>query len=317
MSTLDTSGFEYEEDTSTGGKEGIVFFGQKGSGKTSSAYLMPGTKVVLSFDGKSLRAKDTLRPDDKDIQVFDMRKYISHLKLKMAEGGKKTIEYAIWTLDQTRVRGGRTVAQPGEDMRGGCDWVVIDGLDILIEQAEMAMRFDAKLDPFQAFANLGYWKLRKLHIRAVHEAAFACARQGVIWTTYTDRDEIVNNATLVSKKEVPKWMDIVMYDTDTVVKTQIDTVDGKSRFRLYVISSKIRRFRTGDVLDVTDVRTLSEAKPAGAVPEEMTVDLNKAQKRKKARWQIDVCPKCSNEVSNELGVIHCTKCDWVHEDEGD
>lgn len=298
--------FSYEPVTDASGKEGIVFFGHKGSGKTSAAYLLEGEKVVLSFDGKSLRAKETMRPDDKSVTVLDMRKYITHWKSKMTEGGKKTIDYTVWLLSETA-------------KRGGCDWVIIDGLDILIEQAEMAMRYDHKIGPFDAFASLNWWKDRKLNIRMVHESAFACARKGVCWSTYTDKDEIVNNATLIKKTDVPKWMDIVMYDTDTVIKTQIDTLEGKQRFRLYVVTSKIKRFKTGDVLDVTNVLTLDKAKHVGEVPESEQVNLDKALKRRKVRQEIDRkgCPACGAETVSELGVVHCIKCEWVHEDEVD
>ncbi len=292
--------YAYEEVT-TSGKEGILFYGHKGSGKTSAAYLLPGKKVVLSYDGKSLRAKEMLRPDDKDIVVLDARKYMSHLKSKMTEGGKRTIEYSVWLLEEV-------------NKRGGCDWVVIDGLDILLEAAEMAMRYDHKVGPLDPFANLGWWKDRKLNLRLVYDTAFRVARKGVVNTTYVDKDDIVNNATLVRRTDVPRWMDIVMYDTDAVVRTQIDVVDGKQRFRLYVVSSKIKRFATGDVLDVTYARTLDEAVRVGT---EEVVDLNKAIQRKKARARVVACPECGSAVVTEMSILHCTQCDWVHEDDAD
>jgi len=651
LDEYDDSDFVYTPETESG-KEGIVFFGQKGAGKTSAAYLLDGPKVVLSFDGKSLRVKELMRPDDKDITVLDASKYISHWKNKMTEAGKKTVEYSKWLLDETA-------------KRGGCDWVIIDGLEMLIEAAEMAMRYDHKIGPFDGFATLGFWKDRKANIRAIHDSAFACATKGVVWcydkhtravtttglkmmdelrpgdlvyslnrkgeievkpvtsvqtfpdyegpmvkfegkktdlfvtpghrmllqgchhggkwnpdrvrivkakelvgrgreirfpvgkwvggmmnrmlpcapenffyaiglyigdgcmnenrrtsykgksygpykwaqlcipegdraredavmalnhnaglklslykntiefhprdfapffaecgksakekripswmldasapllqklwnglmdsdghkqtpiaghlgrksysyrtvseklaqdvavlavklgmcpsisecapaeseyngvkihsgksyvvyasllfgmsnkatevknykgtvwcpcvadnenllverngkfafcgnTTYVDKDEIVNNATLVKKTDIPKWMDIVMYFTDAVVKCQIDTIGGKEHFRLYVISSKIKRFKTGTVLDVTDKLSLTGVEPIGAVPEESKVNLEKAIKRKKAKQKITICQDCgSPEIITEMGVLHCTKCDWVHEDEGD
>jgi len=648
------SDFEYEAEV-TSGKEGILFFGHKGSGKTSAAYLLPGTKVVLSFDGKSLRAKEALRPNDKSITVLDARKYITHIKDKMTAGGRKTIDYTVWLLDETR-------------KRGGCDWVVIDGLDILIEQclpkdaviytpsgpvkvadyvggpilsydfnhgkcvyveplavkkrkaselievrtassvfrvtpghpiytrsdfswkglgwkdagdlkpndtvaipldyelpnhrrgvspvlaklvgymvaegvmsgkssptfvqtkesvtadftrlvasefpeldvisekrpvkvgnvwhssvihrvarrgskkglrnsfaqrlkelglwnttshtkyvpeeilygpleslraflqgyyagdgwvaksstdrgyrydcytvsrrlkddliyalwrfgispcvfemstgyqihigkgyfskrfseevmgvplalrgsrdtdsvlnglyfervkevkkldgvrdvwsfmtptgslivdrhlthnSEMAMRFDHKIGPLDPFAQMSWWKDRKLNIRLVHDMAFACAKVGVVWTTYAEKDDIVNNATLIRRTDVPRWMDIVMYDTDAVIRTQIDNVDGQTRFRLYVVSSKIKRFSTGDVLDVTGVQSLDKATKVG---EEEMPNLDKAMRRKSVRQKLKACPECGADVVTEMGVLHCTKCEWVHDDEGD
>jgi len=641
MATMDEYDFEFEPVT-TSGKEGIVFFGQKGSGKTSAAYLLEGEKVVLSFDGKSLRVKETMRPDDKSITVFDTKKYMSHWKHELTASANKNFAYVMYLLGEI-------------EKRGGCDWILIDGLEILIEVAEMKMRYDHKVGPFDGFSNLGFWKDRKMNIRAVYDACYRAAKQGIVFcydeitramtpdglktlnelnpgdmvyslnasgeielkpvktvykfdydgkmvafkgratdllvtpehrmitagsthgkwyterwrfetaksllgrsifrfpvgrwvgtlpkqqlpcdagnffyvmglyigdgcmnerrmtpykgkqygpykwaqfcipegdrardsavvalnhngglklklypntiefhprdyapffrecgtkavekhipvwmfdatpdllqklfdglmdsdghrqrgkiktgytyhtaseklaqdvallaiklglrasiqavrprsgkfesgpswfvyiastsplmgtvyrsvkevhytgkvwcpevadngnllverngkfafcgnTTYIDKDEIVNNATLVKKTDVPKWMDIIMYETDAVVKTQIDTVDGQERFRLYVISSKIGRFKTGQVLDVTGARTLADAVPVGEVPTEMQVDVQKAMKRKKERQRIDKCPKCSGETTTEMGILHCTKCDWVHEDEGD
>lgn len=301
MSTLDLSGFEYEPEKESG-KEGILFFGQKGSGKTSGAYLLPGPKVVLSYDGKSLRAQRTVRPNDDSITVLDARKYVTHIKAKMTEGGRKTIDYTIWLLEEVR-------------KRGGCDWVVIDGLDILIEAAEMAMRYDHKIGPLDTFANLGWWKDRKINLRIVHETAFSVAKKGVIWTTYVDKDEIVNNATLVKRTDIPKWMDIIMYDTDAVVKTYTEQIEGKTHFKLHVVSSKIPRFTTGDVLDVTNVLSIGENSEGFRVGAEDPVDLDRARKRKQVRQRLDKCPKCGEKTVNEMGVIHCTKCDWVHEDE--
>jgi hypothetical protein len=295
--------FEFEPVT-TGGKEGIVFFGHKGSGKTSAALLLEGSIAVLSFDGKSLRAKEMTQPGRKDIEVYDAKKYVSHWKHQLTESANKNFAYVMFLLENI-------------EKRGGVDWVLIDGLEILIEMAEMKMRHDRKLQPFEAFSNLGFWKDRKMNIRAVYDACYRACNKGIVFTTYIDKDEIVNNATLIKKKDVPRWMDIIMYETDAVVKTQIDDVEGQQRFRLYVISSKIKRFDTGAVLDVTGADTLARAKRVGEVPDDQKVNLGNAITRRKIRQRIERCPKCGSEVVNEMSVIHCQKCDWVHEDGDD
>lgn len=297
MFTLDDS-FEYEEEK-TSGKEVIVFFGQKGSGKTSASYMLDGEKVVLSFDGKSMRVKELMRPNDKSIRVYDARKYVSHFKNKLTESSSKNFDYVMFLLNETK-------------NHGGCDWLIIDGLEIVIEMAEMKMRFDHKIGPFDGFATLSFWKDRKVNIRAVHDAALACARKGVIYTTYVDKDEIVNDATLVKKQDVPKWMDIIMYETDAVVRTEIDK---DKRFLLKVITSKIKRFNTGDVIDVTGKLSF-EGAPVTEEKVEPT-DLTKAKKRKEKRMKTTECPKCGAPTATEMGMLCCTKCEWVLNDKDD
>lgn len=91
-----------------------------------------------------------------------------------------------------------------------------------------------------------------MYIRQIHHKALKTAKKGLIYTCYTDKDEIVKDGEFVTKKDVPRWVDCIMYETDCVVKVEANRDKTGQRFHATVESSKAR-LPTGVRKDVTDV----------------------------------------------------------------
>jgi len=237
-------------ETSTPDKEVYTFYGNKGVGKTAGALSFGGKRVVLCFDGKTYRVKKLLYASDPSIIVINAAEHYTHDKEKMTEAGSNSHAFVMFCLAE--------VAKLGD-----VDWVIFDGLEVFIEIAEMKMRYDNKLGPFQAFPNLSLWKDRRVNIRVAHEAALKAAKLGIIYTTYTEKDELVEEGKTVRKKDVPKWIDIIMQETDVVLHCDTMDIDGETHFVAHIVTSKLPRFETGSLVDLTKTPT-KKSIPAGA-----------------------------------------------------
>ena len=126
-------------------------------------------------------------------------------------------------------------------------------LGSLINEAEMVMRFSEGLRPAQGISNFNVWKIRRDLVADLHESACNAAKLGVIYTTYVDKDEVVLDGSLVTKKDVPRWFDVIMEQTDVVIRTFSKTDNsGTMKFFASVETSKIPQIKTGRTVDVTD-----------------------------------------------------------------
>jgi len=232
--------FDFEEAKGTG-KIVVMDYGLKGHGKTYFAFSFPGKIVCLSFDRKSLAVKQQCFKGDDRIKVFDAIKYLDQTTPeRYLESAELTFRYVNWLLDKAKE------LEP--------DWIVIDGSEIFQRICEMTMRYRNNLMPFQGIANRNLWKERRMYISQVHNKALSIARRGVIYTTYTDKDEIVKDGELVAKTDVPRWIDAIMYETDVVVRVYIEQGrDGSRRFIGLVESSKTNLLPTGKKADITGV----------------------------------------------------------------
>ena len=89
-------------------------------------------------------------------------------------------------------------------------------------------------------------------MRNIHNKALKCCKKGIIYTTYVDKDEVVEEGTVITKTDMPKWVDIVFYTTDCVLRVN-NKGDKKGRkYVVDVVSSKTRDFKTGDNIDITN-----------------------------------------------------------------
>lgn len=232
--------FDFSEVEEPAPKEVILIYGHKGHGKTYLAMSFPGKIVVLSFDRKSAQVKYKDFKGDGRIKVYDVMKYVDYsTPQRWLETAEKTFKFLNALLDQV-------IAKDPPD------WIVIDGSEIFQQICEMTMRYRNNLMPFQGIANLNLWKERRMYIRQIHNKCLNIAKKGIIYTTYVDKDEIVVDGEIIARKDVPRWIDAIMYETDTVIRvTSLTDTEGTKRFIATVESSK-GTLPTGLKVDITD-----------------------------------------------------------------
>jgi len=182
-----------------------------------------------------------LNPADKErVKVYDAIRYMDSASAEMhLEGSERSFRYLNILLDHIKDN-------------WDPDWIALDGSEILQQMCEMTMRYRNNLMPFQGIANRNLWKERRMYIRQIHHKALGVAKKGLIYTCYTDKDEVVKDGEFVTKKDVPRWVDVIMYETDCVIKVETSREKTGQRFFATVESSKAS-LPTGVRKDVTDV----------------------------------------------------------------
>ncbi len=238
--------FELKEETHTG-KKVFLIYGEKGVGKTTLAMMFPGNISVLSFDKKSLHAKVNMHKGDPRIKVYNAVEYLSQDPEEYTESSKQTYDYIKFLLEEIKEKD-----KP--------EYILLDGMEIISKIAEMTMRFNHKLEPFQGITNRNVWKERRLIIRDIHDLALKAAKKGVIYTTYTEEDKIVIEGSIETLKKVPKWIDVVMWETDVVFRVFQDYNKNKElKIFTRVETSKFDKlFETGKIYDITRVKNIAE-----------------------------------------------------------
>ena len=181
-----------------------------------------------------------------EIVVVSGTPYLEYSDDKYVEGGKKTHDFLCFLLKDIAAK-------------GDADWVIIDGLERVKEIAEMVMRAKHKLGPFENFANLNFWKTRKLAIREIQHLALKAAKKGLVYTTYAEDDDIIIEAGQVVKRaQRPKWFDIVEESTDIMVRVWVEAKKGGLEFMGQIASSKFDDWPTGVIMNLTG-RPLAQA----------------------------------------------------------
>lgn len=238
-STVTNESFDFAEAPSQR-KTVIVVYGLKGHGKTYMAFTLVGTKAVLSFDRKSMRVKDFAFKNDKNIKVWDAVMHMDYSTPDIwLQSADKTFRYC-----EALLRGTIAEFKP--------DWIMIDGTEIFQQICEMVMRYRNNITAFQGFPNRNLWKERNMYVRQLHNLAIEIAKKGVIYTTYTAKEEIVKEGDLTLKIDVPKWIDVVLYETDVVVRILLEQdKSGTQKFYAIVETSKVTDFPMTGKVDVT------------------------------------------------------------------
>lgn len=248
--------FTIEEETGPA-KTVFTIYGLKGAGKTSTAFSLGGSIACLSFDHKSASIKDQLK--NPGIHVYDAVKYLNdssaEYMLQSAETNFRYINFLLHELEKNPEKYGYD---------GKPDYIVIDGLEILQQICEMVMRYRNNIGPFQGFPNLNLWKQRRLFMREVHRKALHACQKGVVYTTYTDKDELIQDGTMVTKRDVPKWTDAILYETDVVVKVESGNEKNGLQFYAMIESSKIPTYKTGERKNITSKGLLAFVDNQGA-----------------------------------------------------
>jgi hypothetical protein len=216
----------------------MILYGDKGIGKTTTTLALPGKILCLSFDSKSAVIWKTIYNKDERISIYNIaKKYIEAPfddKLYEAVGAINGIYDLI-----------------GNEK---WDWIVFDGLEILIEMVEAKMRYDNGIGPIEGFANLNIWKERKFTIRSIFNKAYTAVSKGILFTTYTEIiDEIIENGNINKRKKSPKWIDYIKYETDVVIYiyTHLNK-DGIIGHYLDIESSKSPNFIEGKTIDISN-----------------------------------------------------------------
>jgi len=214
-----------EEETTPPPKTVWLIFGDKGTGKTTTAMSFPGHVLVLSFDRKSSIIKYNMYNNDSRIKVFDVVKLMDYSNPQaMLASSEKTFEAVIQLLDNY------------PKVYGNPDWVVIDGSQLMQQICEWTMRKRHNIGPFDGISNLNLWKERRAYMRDIHNKSLNLARKGVIYTTYVEKDEVIISGEVVHKKDVPAWVDVLIYETDYVLQTMYNPVT--KNFEVKVVTSK-------------------------------------------------------------------------------
>jgi len=237
--TLKNEEFDFSEETELG-KEVHMIYGHKGHGKTTIAMSYPGKVAVLSFDRKSTAIKYLYPDRQHEIKVWNAIKYMDYSSPESElASAEKTFRYLIQLIDK--------VIRQWEP-----DWVVIDGSEILSQICELVMRYRNGLMPFQGIANFNLWKERKMYLRQIHNLALDIARKGIIYTAYCDKDEVIEDGEVRTRRDIPKWLDILIYETDVVIKALAEVEKGSgTRFYAIVESSKVPYIKSGIQVDIT------------------------------------------------------------------
>lgn len=225
--------FDYSEARPTA-QLVVVTYGEKGIGKTYSAFTLPGVIACLSFDRMSVPIKQNFFANDSRIHVYDaIRYYHEESSTERLDSAVDTYEYVLSLLNNVI-------------SKLKTDWIIIDGTDILSQICEMVMRARKGLGPFQGFKELVYWKERTMYMNEIHKICLENAKMGVIYTTYIQTDEI-------NQKQFPKYVGNIMYQSSVVIRIRAERDKSGQRFRAFVDSSKVKQFTTGAEMDITDV----------------------------------------------------------------
>ncbi len=248
--------FDFTPDEGQG-KIIFTIHGLKGASKTYGAFLITtgrvggfhsGKTLAISFDKKTKTTKDQWFPTD-NIVVHDGKKYYKKDPKERTRSGNMSYYY-LQRLMENEMK----IGQP--------DWIIMDGFTELAEILEMSMRYINGLKATQGFSNRNIWKDRGAMIQQIHDVAVRTAKVGVIYTTYSDKDDFIVDGRIELSSVIPKYVDVVMRETDVVIRTTKARTGNKDLFYLKVDSTKFKNYLNldGTKMPVVEGVTLSQGR---------------------------------------------------------
>ncbi len=230
--------FDEEEDLEEK-KKIFSVFGLKNDGKTAICYGIPeeGSKImVLSFDNKSSRPKDLpfIQAGNLTIKVFNAIKHLDKSTPDTYQATSEvTLMYVLQLIDQAKDK-------------FAPDYIVVDATEVMSQIAEQVMRIRNNLRPYQGITNLNVWKERKQYLDDIHMQCTKCAAKGVIYTMYTEKDQLIDkDGVVIRSKDIPKWTGSIMMETDVTIKADTMFDGDKREFFAYVESKIPEEFPNG------------------------------------------------------------------------
>lgn len=279
LEDFDKIPFDLSPDKSRG-KLVITSHGEKGAGKTYGVFLITtgrlggfpaGKTVAISFDNKTKITYEQHFTYD-DITVYDGKRYYREDPAQCTKSGMMSYKYIQRLLESYKAN------QP--------DWIVFDGFTVMSLIFEMAMRYKHGLQPSQGVANFNVWKDRARYLQDIHNLACKVAKYGVVYITYSEKDEIVESGTTVSKTDVPKYIDVIMQETDVVLHATKAKGKEGDLFFLRVESTKFKTYldMDGKPIPLCDTtleqgRTFNISKLANIAPKKYVPAPNAVEKK--------------------------------------
>ena len=190
----------------------------------------------MSYDHKAARIKEYLFNNSDEIEIVDGTKEYERTPDSMTTTARTAYDDIIRAVE----------------VKPAVDWIIHDGLGTLHEICEMTMRQEFKLKPFEGIRERTVWKYRRVLLANVHRKSLECAIKGVVYTTFVGYEDMeVEDGEVITRRMAPKYFDAIEEETDTVFLTSIkDTKEG-SKFLVKVITSKVPKWKTGEIKDVT------------------------------------------------------------------
>jgi hypothetical protein len=227
--------FDFSPDMSRG-KLVVALHGEKGSGKTTAGFIVTTGRIggfpsgktnVISFDNKTKITKEQYFPND-DITVWNGKLHYREDPILCTKSGMISYKYIQKLILSWKDN------QP--------DWIIFDGFTIMAVIFEMAMRFKHNLQPSEGISNRNVWKDRARFVQDIHNISCRIAKYGVMYTTYSEKNNIVEAGTVISSTDIPKYIDVVMQETDVVLHATKAMGKDKDLFYIRVESTKFREY---------------------------------------------------------------------------
>lgn len=219
-----------EEDTD---KTVITVWGEKNGAKTATAYglMYPNdTAVVFSFDHQSKRATNIpfIVASGVKITVLNMMKLEDKSSIAANLRSANASHQLILSM----------IAQVEEKLHP--DWIIFDCTDEMHKICERVMRSRQALTPYSGTTNQNVWKERNDIMDDIHHKAVNASKKGVIYTVYSEENEIILAGNVLERTKVPKWIASVMREStlDVHAESSFNKLTGKTKYTSTIKASK-------------------------------------------------------------------------------